>query len=268
MKENDYTISVGQLLSQIMKRWWLVLIVTILGAATVFCYTYFLVDPLYESSATLGVNVISEAGSSASSSYNESLLARTVAEECAYIVKSDITLDRAAKALNAYDFPENNGRPYRQYTTELLRKMITTSSTESNIRYFNVIVTSDDPKEAKVVCEFVSSAFADALKQEDLIKGAESKMIGFPKVAQEPSSPNLLLNTAIGAVVGCILAAGCILLAYFIKDTFDGEDSLISEYKDIPLLAVIPDVNSHSGGYRNKYYKSKYGYENTEASRK
>ena len=60
-------------------------------------------------------------------------------------------------------------------------------------------------------------------------------------------------NTAIGMLLGFVIACGIIILLSLMDSTIREEEFLLEKYKDIPVLASIPDLNEDAaGGY--------YGY--------
>ena len=255
MTSDSKTLSLGQLIRPIITNWWIVLIATLVGAAAMFVYTHYLDTPKYSSTAKIGVNYVEM------SEYQNAVMGQTISTECAEILVSNVTLNSAADRLNAYSFPENGGKPYRTYTYDNIRSMIKTTTTNQS-RYFTVEVTAPDPKEAKIVCEIITKTFCDIVAEKDYIKGAEGKIIHEPVEPTKPSSPNLMLRTAFGGIIGLVIAAAVIIAISIFKDIIDGEDWLKETYKEkIPLLAVIPDANSSSGGYKKYARKYGYGYE-------
>ncbi len=252
MESNTHAIPLGQLFAPAIKRWWVILIAVIMGAVLMFAYTTLFVSPSYTTKAMLGVTNINM------TAYQDSLIGQTISKECSEILTANITLERAADELNDYTFPENGGVPYRVYTSEILFKMIKTTTTLES-RYITVEVSSGNAKEAKIVCDFITKAFCDVLKEEGLMNGADGKIIHHPVEPISPSSPNKTTNVLLGGIIGFVISIAVFLVIGFVKDSIDGEDWLISSYKDrIPMLAVIPDANSPSGGY--KKYSKKYGY--------
>lgn len=252
MESKSRVLSLNQIFGAMLKRWWVILIATVVGAAAMFAFTYYFVTPLYTTTAKIGVNYVDM------SEYQNAVMGQTVAKECSEILVSNVTLEKAAEELNAYNFPENGGKAYRTYTADNLHSMLKTYTTTES-RYFTVEVTATNPKETKVVCEFVTKAFCDVIEEKGFIKGAEGRIIHHPVEPTAPSSPNLTSKTVVGGTIGFAVAAVVLIAISLFKDLIEGEDWLIETYKDkIPLLAVIPDANSPSGGY--KRYAKKYGY--------
>ena len=252
MEERNYEVSLGQLARVALKHWWVILIAVILGAAVAFAYVSFFVAPTYTTYAKVGVSVANM------SDYQITLVGNSIAKQGSDILVSNITLQRAADQLNAYSFPENGGKAYRNYSPDVILSMIKTTTSEES-PYFDVQISSTDPKEAKLVCDFVVEAFCEALDEENIINDAEGKVIHKPVIPGAPSSPNKTLTIVLGALIGFVLSFGALLVAYFAKDALDGEDWLIDNYREhIPMLSVIPDADSSGKSY--KKYSSKYGY--------
>ena len=245
MGSNSYVMSLGQIFLLALKRWWIILIAMVLGAALMFGYTYYLVTPMYTSKALTGVKVPDM------NAYNDSMTGQKVARECSDILMSDITLDRAAAELNS----EGMGI---FYTGAKLRSMIGTVVDEET-RFFQVHVTNADPKEAQRVCQKVIESFNVILKEKNIINEAEGITLNYATLPTSPSSPNMTTNIVIGALIGLIISFGVLIIIGFFKDSIDGEDFLVSVYGDkIPMLAVLPDANTSSAYY--KKYARKYGY--------
>ena len=248
MEERNYEISLGQIARVALKHWWIILIAVILGAAIAMVYVNYFVTPSYTTYAKVGIKTENM------SDYQSTLVATSIAQEGSDIIASNITLQKAADYLNA----DETASQYRVYTPDNLLAMLKTSIPNES-RFFNVEIKSNDPNEAKIVCDAVVKAFCDILVEKDVMDGAEGKIIHNPVVPRSPSSPNKTLAIVLGALIGFVLSFGALLVAFFIKDALDGEDWLIENYKDqIPMLSVIPDANASAKGYK-KYY-SKYGY--------
>ncbi len=245
MESNTYGMSLGQIFALAFKRWWIILVVAILGAALMFAYTYLFVQPVYTSEARIGIKIPDM------NAYNDSMTGQKVARECSDILQSDITLNKAAESLNA----SGSGT---SYTGIKLRSMISTV-VDDDTRFFFVKVKSTDPKEAQSVCSAVIVAFNAVIKEQNIINSAEGIILDEATLPTSPTSPNYTTNTLIGSIIGLVISFFSMLFVGFLKDTVDCEDYIIGTYGDkIPVLAVIPDANSRSYGYRR--YTKKYGY--------
>lgn len=246
---NSYGMSLGQIFSLAIKRWWIILIAVVLGAALLFAYTYFLVEPMYTASARIGIRVMDM------NAYNESMTGQKVAKDCAFILMSDITFDMVVNELNGTARKDGT---IRNYSNAKLRGMISTEIDEDT-RFFRVHVSSSDPEEARLVCESLINAFCVVLDENNFIKDAGGIILNHPTLPSSPSSPNTTSNVILGAAMGFVLSLAALVALSFLKDTMDSEETIISAYGEkIPVLAVIPDANSGAAAY--KKYSKKYGY--------
>ena len=255
MEENVYGVTLSQLMKSVLKRWWIIALATVVCAVMLFVYTDFFVTPMYSTSAKLGVN------SDEMSIYQDFLSGQAMSKDYAEIVISNVTLARAAKMLNEYDFEENGGVPYREeYTASVLSKMISIETVDSS-RFFDIVIVSEYPQETKIVADHIIEAFCARLRDENIIRGGEGRVLNQPTVPQSPSSPNIVTNTLIGALAGFALSFGCLLVAGLMKDDLDSEEWLIAHYSEkVPLLAVIPDARASARSYKYSRYSYNYGY--------
>ena len=248
MEENVYGLSVGKMFRIVIKHWWIVLAAAILGAVIAFGYVTFFVTPSYTTFAKVGVTNVQM------SSYQDMIAGQSIAKESADILTSNITLERAAKKLNA------DPNLSKVYTPDSILAMIRTKTSDQS-RYFDVEIRSTDPEEARLVCKTVVDTFCEVLEEENVMFGGEGKVIHHPVAPKAPSSPNVTITVIIGVLVGFVISFAVLLIVYFSKDSLEGEDWLIDSYKDrIPMLAVIPDANMSGKSYRKYYSKHKYGY--------
>ena len=256
MEENVYGITLSQLIKSVFKRWWIIALATVVCGVMLLAYTHYFVTPMYTTSAKLGVN------SDEMTIYQDFVSGQAMAKDYAEIVRSNVTLERAAKKLNEYGFEENGGVPYRQqYTAAILSEMVYIETVE-NSRFFDLVIVSEYPEETKIVADHIIEAFCDRLRDENIIRGGEGQVLNQPTVPQTPSAPNIVINTIVGALVGFVLSFGVLLVLGLMKDDMDSEEWLIGHFGEkIPLLAVIPDAKSAGRSYKYSKYSYNYVYD-------
>lgn len=248
-------IDLLELAKALVRRWWaLVLAVVIFGMAA-FGYTYFLIDPLYKSSALLYVN--NSDISLGSTSFSISSADLTAAQK---LVNTYIVILKSRTALN-----EVKSRANLDYSYEELKDMISAAPVNST-EVFEVVVTSKDPAEAERIANTIASILPDKIS--DIVSGSDVRIVDYAVIPSHRSSPSYTRNTAIGMIIGLIVSAIVIIIAYLMDDNIRSEDYLTQTYPDIPLLAVIPDMvgSKHSGGYYGYRYGG-YGYGDYEHQR-
>lgn len=258
MEEKVYEVSLGQLFRIALKHWWIILVAIVLGVAVAFVYVSYFVTPEYTTNALVGVNNLEM------TSYQDMVAGHTTAKDSAKIIMGNIVLGKAAQMLNS---SSEAAVADKVYSAESLAKMIKATGSDES-RYIDVNVTSGNPEEARIVCSYVIKAFCMVLEEEDILSGAEGRIIHDPITPTAPSSPNKTLSAVLGALIGLILSFGTLIVIHFSKDSLESEEWLIETYKEkIPMLAVVPDANGSSHGYGRYTRKYSNHYKNYYATK-
>ena len=246
--ENIETVDLRELFSLLLRRVWLIILAALLVGAAAFGYTYFMVDPLYQSSTLMYVNNsdISVGATSFSISNADLTAAQKLVDTYVVILKSRTSLNEVIRKSGV------------SYTYEELRKMISASAVNST-EVFEIVVTSKSPTEA----EQIANTIADVLPEKisDIVAGSDVRIVDYAVVPSHRTSPSYTRNTVIGAFLGAILCAAIIVLAYMFDENIRSEDYLTHTYPDIPLLSVIPDMTISK-------QRSGYGYQTAESAKK
>ena len=239
--KDENVIDLFELLGVFIKKIWLVVITTIVGAVLSFCYTFFFVTPLYQSSALLYVNNsdISLGNISASITSADLSAAKTLVATYSVILKSRAVVNEVTRLAGV------------DYTYEEMLEMVDAKAVD-NTEVFSITVTSSDPVEA----EKLANLYAEVLPEKitEIVNGSDAKIVDYAVVAAKKSSPSYTKNTAIGALAGFVIAVAIIVIGYLRDDIIHTEDYLTQTYPTIPLLSVIPDLMNSQNGYG--YYRS------------
>jgi len=138
-----------------------------------------------------------------------------------------------------------------KYTMAEIASMVAFSD-ESETEVFKATVTADTPIEAKEVADAVSEIAPVVLSE--LNDNADLKIVDRAIMPVSPASPNIWKNTSTAVAVGFVGA----FLYLIIKDVLDIKfkyNADMASYKDIPILAAIPDFDSDK--FSPAYYFSK-----------
>ncbi len=249
-KNNDSDeIDLLEVAKALLHRWWaLVLAVVIFGAAA-FGYTYFFIDPLYQSSTLLYVNNsdISLGATSFTISNADLTAAQKLVNTYVVILKSRTALSEVIEEAGL------------NYSYEDLKDMISAAAVNST-EVFEVVVTSKDPAEAERIANTIANVLPEKIA--DIVSGSDVRIVDYAVIPSHRSSPSYTRNTAIGMLLGLVLSAAAVILAGMFDDNIRSEDYLAQAYPEIPLLAVIPDMvgGKHSGGYYRYGGSGYYGY--------
>lgn len=214
---------------------WLILAV-ILGGIIAGAISYYLITPKYE--ATAKVYMVSASsdslinlsdlnlGTSLSEDYEEMLRIRPIYET----ITEELELD---------------------YTYEEFLKLIDIS-TVGNTRVLQITVETKDPEESKNIANLLADNAESYLP--DLMETAEPNVAEYAILPEEPSSPNIPMNTLIGAVIGLVLLGGSFTVKFVMDDTLKTAEDVEHAFGIMPLT-VIPE--SDSKGLKSKKHKKK-----------
>ena len=233
--KDEIEIDLLALALAVWRKMWLVLAMTMIGAAVAFSYAKFLVTPLYEAKAMMYVNnsAVSLGNASFSISSGELSAAQSLVDTYIVIMKSRMTLDTVNDKIKAVD-------PECDYTYEELSAMIKAGAVNGT-EIFEIVVTNPDNKKA----ELIANTIADILPQKiaNIVEGSSVRIVDYAVVPAYPVSPSVTKYTAIGLLLGGMISVGIIVLMELMNESIRSEDYLLQTY-DLPILAVVPAMGA------------------------
>ncbi len=242
-KNNYYEIDILQLLRKLWHKAWALVLAALIGGGAAFAYSAFLIIPLYEAEALMYVNNSSFSVGSTSFSINNAELtaAQSLVDTYIVILTSRPTLEAVIDDTGV------------DYSCDQLEAMISAGAV-NNTEVFSITVTSKDPQEA----ELITNAIVDVLPERiaDVVDGSSVRTVEWAIVPSEKSSPNITMYTAIGMLVGFVLAC-MVVIIQLAGDTLIHDEDYLTETYRIPVLAVIPDLYDDKGNGDYSAYESK-----------
>lgn len=208
---------------------WL-LLAGVVVAAGVYAVVTIFVTPTYESRVSF--YVYNSADNSSQGTINNSDLqaAESLATTYSKILASNSVLDSVLSDLRA--------------ETSLSRKELSRMvnvSVVSDTQLLEVVATSTDPELAcKIANSFAKVAPTEIVR---ITKAGGVEVVDRPEVATEKSAPRTVFDSAIGFVVGMILASVAIILRMMADTTiYLPED--IEKSAGVTVLGQIPDIHA------------------------
>ena len=107
----------------------------------------------------------------------------------------------------------------------------------ADTRIMEISVSDPDPEEAMEITQELAEVTADTVSSKMDVKAPT--IIEDAYLADEPDSPSMLRNVAIGGLLGLILSAGVFIIQFIMNDTIRREDD-IEKYLGINTLAKLP----------------------------
>lgn len=235
--DNEIEIDLKDLLLELLVNWKWIAVALILAGALGFCVSYFLMTPMYESTAKL--YVLSK--STSITSIADIQTGTSLTNDYMVVVKDRPVLDQVIQNLGL-----NEDYNSLQDKVRL--------SNPTNSRILEITVKDKNPERAKVIADEiadVASAFiAEKMDQDP------------PTIEQygyddgKPVSPSIAKNTVVGALAGAIFAVGIIIITYLFNDTIMMPED-IEKKLGLNVLGTLPMEDSEYDGEQRKSKKKK-----------
>lgn len=243
MKNDFIEIFSSDIIKQLKKNFWLILLGSIAGALIAFAIAWFLITPTYQSSTSFYVNNRNTQTSSGGPNFSSSDInaAQSLVDTYIVILQKYPTLDAVNQACSL------------PYSEAQLKSMISAKA-ENNTEIFTVTVTATDPLEAQKI----ANSIADILPQKiaDVVEGASVRVVAEGKLNPNQVAPSYKKYAIFGFIIGLLLMLVFVLVRYFSDKKIHDENFVQEIPGDVPLLAAIPDLL----GDRKKGYGYGYGY--------
>lgn len=224
----EETIELKELFEILLKRKWMIVIITILAVLVGSLYSIYMVTPMYKSDTTLMVNGskgLSAGDIAASFDLGSINLSQKLVVTYGEIVKSRIVLEQVIDRLEL-----------ELTYTQLLRK--TTSQQVGSTEILKISVEDEDPAQAALIANTISDVFIKEVMRILKVNNVETIDAAIP--AQEPFNVKTVLNIAISVVLGLMLGVFlAFLLAYMDQSIKDERD--VEKHLDLPVIGMIPD---------------------------
>ena len=242
-----YEIDFLQLAKVLWKKAVSIVLMAILGGLIAFGTTYYFITPLYSSDCMFYVNnsIVSVGSTNFSISSADISAAQSLVDTYIVILKSRSTIDDVIKEADL-------DMTYSEVTSTISAAPV--NSTE----IFKVTVTTDSPEQSKLIANTIAEVLPK--KVSNIIEGSSVRIVDYAVLPSVKTSPSFLKNTAVGVLAGAVFAALIIIVGYLLDDIVREEDFLTSNF-DIPMLAVIPNLDEKKS--KSYYKKDKYGYNKT-----
>ncbi len=238
-----YTIDLLHVMKSLWHRAWVIALAGFLAAALGFCISAFVITPTYSSSVMLYVNntSFSLGNTNVSISASQITAAQSLVKTYREILKNRTTLERVI---------DKTGVSYTY--TELYGMIEAEPSNETEI--MKVTVTTTDPYEAAKIANGIAEVLP--VRVAEIIDGASMEVVDSAIPNLNKVAPSITKYTAIGLILGVLLAAAILVILAIMDDTIHDEDYILQNY-DCPILAKVPNLLNSGSKHYGYYYQSK-----------
>ncbi|MFQ9696909.1 MAG: YveK family protein [Zhenhengia sp.] len=223
--EETNEISLQEIFMILWNKVWVIILCTLIGGVAAFGISAFVLDPTYTSRVSMYVNSNTERENTIAN-LNDINASQKLVSTYIEILKSDNVL---SKVITETGF---------NYTPEQIRKMLTASAVNGT-EIFEVKITTKDADEAAVIANTIAAVAPEEIIR--VVKAGSVELIDEAVPATQPSSPNVLLNTVIGLMLGGVLSVLGVLVTEMLDNRIKHEDDLKKAF-DFPILGTIPDL--------------------------
>ena len=218
--DDEMEIDLLEIFHLLLQKAWLIILCFMIGGGLAFGGTKLLVTPKYSASSMIYIltkttSVTSLADIQMGSQLTTDFVVLATSRPVIEAVIDDLGLD---------------------YTYGELCGMITTSN-PSDTRILKFTVSHEDPEMAKKIANALADATAERVAY--VMTTDKPKVVEDAVVPSAPSGPNVMKNTAMGALVGAFLVMALLVIGYLMNDTVQTEED-VRKYLNLNTLAAIP----------------------------
>lgn len=220
MKEE--TISIGELFSIIKRSKWLIASLAIIAALIAFLVSSYVISPTYEASTQV---LVAPKQSEQSIDLGQVQSSINLVNTYRVIIQSPAILEQVQK--NVIGAPDN------------ISNLIAVNS-EQNSQVINIKVQHTNPVLASDIANEIGNVFSKEIPE--LMSVDNVKILSKASIPTFPLKPNILMNTAVAAVIGIMIAISISLLKVVLDRRIKTEQD-VEKILELPVLGSIPVID-------------------------
>ncbi len=230
--------NISDILSVLLKKIWYIIGTAVLFAIAAALYTSLFITPLYTSSVSLWAKTGDEV-----SEYQEALTIQYRIQTYAEFFTVPVTLEMASDRLN--EIADEVGDDGLRYSAKQLEGMISVSISEGS-EFITIRITNSNPAYAQLIANVVAESGSTVISYDEANGGmgvGVVKMVGNAELPRSPSSPSMVRNVLIAALIGLILSSA-LFAAFFYFDTSIKYETDIIDITGRPVIGTVPTIDS------------------------
>lgn len=229
MEQREYEIDLREIFEIIRKRVWIIILLAVISVAVSGIISYFVLEPVYETSTTLMVSKPNN--EEAMIQYSDVLLNQKLVKTYGEIIKSRNISRQVIEKLNLNITPK-----------QLIQKIIVSPVKDTEI--VQIKVSHTNPELAMDIANKLAEVFMKDVKR--IMKVDNVQVIDKAEIPFTPVKPRPKLNIIIAGFLGIMVGLGIVFLIEYLDNSIKTPDD-ISRYLDMPVIGIIPDVNGKIG---------------------
>ncbi len=218
----------NHIIGVVIKRLWIIVLCAIIGTAGAFLASTYFIEKEYTSSVSMYVTPEMK-NPTAGEALNYLYYAQQIVDTYTHILQTTSFMRSVADTSNL------------GYTAEQLGRMIKVEVLDET-EIIRISVTSNSPEDSYRLANTAAVMAPEKIME---IKTANSvSVVDKAVIPKKPSSPNILMNTIIGLVLGLGIGYFIINILELFDNRIKDEDDFLKNY-DIPILGIIPKINEN-----------------------
>ena len=241
LEHEEMEIDLIELLHVLIRKWWLILMIALVGFAGAVGYTKFMVTPMYQSQAMLYVLP----NTTSVTSVTDLQIGMAITGDFEVIATSKPVIDKAIQTIQVEE-----GLKLKRSD---IQGMVTVENMEDT-RILVIKATSADPKKACMVAN--AMAEATAVRMAEITKKDPPTTVEMAEVAKSPISPSMTKNAALGFLLGAVLVCGVLVVQFLLNDNIKTDED-VEKYLGESTLVSIPLIRAKADNKKDELNKQK-----------
>ncbi len=220
LQREEIEIDLREIFFVLLQRIWVILLSAVIGAVSFGLYTYTMIEPIYESQSMLYILT----KSTSLTSLADIQLGTQLTNDYVVFVTSRPVVDKVIENLDL-------DMTYKEFVNSVA------VDNPTNTRILKITVSHTDPKLAQLIVNELSDVAASRVAE--VMETEAPHIADYGHLPEEPSSPSLIKNTAIGGMLLALLAMAIIIVAYLMNDSIKTSED-VEKYLGLNVLGNIP----------------------------
>ncbi|MDF2588415.1 MAG: hypothetical protein K0S41_2256 [Anaerocolumna sp.] len=218
--------SLTELVAILIKRYVFIITCSVAGLFVFFMVSKFIINPSYTASVQMYVYTNE---TTTSANLNELNYAQKIVATYINFLQTNVFYKQVSEEGDL------------KYSPDELKKM-TSIGVVNNTEIFRISVTTNDPNDSFKIAETMQHVAPGLIRK--IKSSAEISVVDPVVLPTRQSSPNVLLNTAIGGFLGFVFSVLLSLLLEIFDIKVKGQEDLLKKYQ-LPILGSIPSFESN-----------------------
>ena len=206
-----------------LKKWWLILIVAVIGAVAAIGYTEFTVTPTYQSKALLYILP----NTTSVTSVSDLQFGTVITNDFTVIATSKPVVDKAIEIIE-------EDKDVR-FTRGDILGMISITNLEDT-RILQIQATSTNPEYACWVANAMAEATAE--RMQEITKKDPPTTVEKAEISSSPNDIGTSRNAVLGFAAGAALVCGILLVLYLLNDNIRTEEDVEKYLGEVALVSI------------------------------